>query len=90
MVSDMIRSSFDKEIISMSSDVLTHMNELRDFMFVSVYLNSSVKRNENNEDVELIIKTLYDHYGKNENAKDMIAGMTDRYAIKTYEKLKKN
>ncbi len=90
MVSDMIRSSFDKEIISMSSDVLTHMNELRDFMFVSVYLNSSVKRNENNEDVELIIKTLYDHYGKNENAKDMIAGMTDRYAIKAYEKLKKN
>ena len=74
----------------MSRDVLTHMNELRDFMFVSVYLNSSVKRNENNEDVELIIKTLYDHYGKNENAKDMIAGMTDRYAIKTYEKLKKN
>mgnify|MGYP000971037388 FL=1 len=90
MVSDMIKSSYNKEIISMSLDVLKYMNELRDFMFVSVYLNSSVKRNENNEDVELIIKTLYDHYGKNENAKDMIAGMTDRYAIKAYEKLKKN
>ena len=90
MVSDMIKSSYNKEIISMSLDVLKYMNELRDFMFVSVYLNSSVKKNENNEEVELIIKTLYEHYGKNENAKDMIAGMTDRYAIKTYEKLKKN
>ncbi len=90
MVSDMIKSSYNKEIISMSRDVLKYMNELRDFMFVSVYLNSSVKKNENNEEVELIIKTLYEHYGKNENAKDMIAGMTDRYAIKTYEKLKKN
>jgi len=90
MVSDMIKSSYDKNIISMSRDVLKYMNELRDFMFGSVYLNSSVKKNEDNEEVELIIKTLYDHYGKNENAKDMIAGMTDRYAIKTYEKLKKN
>ena len=90
MVRDMIKSSYNKEIISMSRDVLKYMNELRDFMFVSVYLNSSVKKNENNEEVELIIKTLYEHYGKNENAKDMIAGMTDRYAIKTYEKLKKN
>lgn len=89
MVSDMIKSSYNKEIISMSRDVLKYMNELRDFMFVSVYLNSSVKKNENNEEVELIIKTLYEHYGKNENAKDMIAGMTDRYAIKTYEKVKK-
>jgi dGTPase len=103
LVNDILINSFDKDDIQMSFDIKNAMNGLREFMFETVYLNDTVKAEENK--VSYIIEGLYNYYIKhiekmpNEFIKianqegemratlDYISGMTDYYAINKYEQL---
>ena len=103
MVSAIIENSMDKPYISMGDDVQRATDDLREFLFESVYRNPIVK-GEDAKAQELLIK-LFGYYLKNpekmpkfyyENTKDepvercvcdFISGMTDRYAIETYNAL---
>jgi len=91
-----------RQIIGMSPEVLSAANELREFLFARVYLNSVEA--EKASDAREIILLLYHHFldnpaklpdeyrlldGDNERRiADYIAGMTDHYAILTAENLR--
>jgi dGTPase len=109
MVKDLINRTLEKDLesISMSSDVMTAIDELRTFLSGQVY-ESNVIISEFNKAKE-IVKRLYNHYLENpelfdqlpKHSKDQLdneterhtavcdflAGMTDQFAIMTYEKL---
>ncbi len=103
MVSDIIYSSKDKNIISMSETTYKAMWDLREFMFDRVYLASRAKTEE--VKAGSIIKWLYYYFLENtlelpEEFKSMllksgnervicdyIAGMTDRYATNKFKEL---
>lgn len=103
MISDIVESSTDKNIISMSDDVYKAMWDLRQFMFDHVYLASRAKTEEIK--AGSIIKWLYYYFMENtlelpEEFKcmllksgnervicDYIAGMTDRYATNKFKEL---
>ena len=86
--------------IDMDEEVLTCMNELRDFMFEKVYLREETKE-ERIKAKSIIEKLVYtfetdpslmpENYHNDqsnlENAIDYVAGMTDRYAIKKHSEL---
>ncbi len=103
MVQDLIVYSTDKDVISLSAEILQATNELREFMFKNVYVGSDAKREE--EKARHVVKFLYDYsvgnptampeeylrkigtYGLQRVACDYIAGMTDRYAISQFTEL---
>ncbi|MFH0702012.1 MAG: deoxyguanosinetriphosphate triphosphohydrolase [bacterium] len=104
MVKDIIINSSENinnkknKKISMSDKCLEAMNELRDWMFVNVYIDSPAKTEEYK--AKKVVTELYNYYIKNyysveENIKnysdsieriaaDYIAGMTDRFAVRQY------
>ena len=103
MVKSIVDSSYDCPYITMDGDVGKATNDLRDFLFQNVYLNSMAKGEEAKAQ-EMLVK-LFEYYVKHpeklpENyrknifdegvercACDFVAGMTDRYAIETYADL---
>ena len=103
MVSSIIENSMNKPYISMGDEVQRATDELREFLFESVYRNPIVK-GEDAKAQELLMK-LFAYYVKYpekmpkfyyENTKeepvercvcDFVSGMTDRYAIETYNAL---
>ena len=108
LVRDMIVNSVGKPKAQLSSEKAEAMNELRTYMFKNVYHNRRVKKVEDINQVEEIVKSLYGYYIENwlelpdellsmrdeysieELVKDHVAGMTDRYAINTFEDIVKN
>ena len=64
-VTDLIENSFEKDRISMSRTCMTHMELLRDFMFENVYHNRKVKKDEELEKINHILKSLYQYYIEN-------------------------
>ncbi len=102
MVADMVEASRDSEKIQMSAPCLQAMLELRDFLFATVYTGSAAKTENSKakrvlrgvflyflqrpqelppefkpaDEEELVVKVC-----------DYVAGMTDRFAIRTYEDL---
>lgn len=50
----------DPPLLSMSPDILAATNQLREFMFTHVYLNSPAKRDDHK--VRFIIETIYQHF----------------------------
>ncbi len=103
LVSSLIESSTGKSEISMTKDVAEAMHELRSFLFNNVYRHSVAKAEEEKAKALLISLFEYyvehpeqmpDNYkcnlerdGAKRCACDFISGMTDRYAITTYEKI---
>lgn len=103
LVFDIIKSSADKNDITMTDEVEGEMNELRKFMFENVYIGSDAKKEESK--ILGIMEGLFAHYMKNpdqmpknmqetaqkEGAEravcDYIAGMSDRFAIYTFNNL---
>jgi dGTPase len=87
--------------IRMADDVLADMNELRDFMFDRVYLGP-VQQAPQAAAIE-VIRRLMDHHLSHPDdlpasfrdtdadrvvqATDYVAGMTDRFALRTHERL---
>ncbi len=101
MVVDLVENSIDKDKIQMSGTISEATDNLRDFMFDRVYLNSTVKGESSK--AKDILKALFSHYREHSgelpkellrlkdelNVKvcDYLAGMTDRYAIRRYEEI---
>jgi len=101
MIDAVISGSLRSGEVRMDDDVLMDMNELRDFMFERVYV-APIQRDHQAAAIE-VIRRLMDHhlshpedipasYRDNDadrvtQATDFIAGMTDRYALRTHERL---
>lgn len=102
MVVDMIQSSWQKPVITMSKQVKEATDRLREFLFQTVYIGSAAKTEEGK--AQRLLRELYHYYCNNPEKLpwdskiykdqdverlvcDYIAGMTDRYAIAAYQKL---
>ncbi len=103
LVENMITSTEQSGVVSMTKDILAAMDELRDFMFQNVYRNPVAKGEEHK--ARDILKGLYEYYsrhpeklpadflpqldfdGMDRTVCDYIAGMTDHYAIHVYSQL---
>ena len=103
MVRSLIEASLDRPMIAMTPDIQEATNELRSFLFKNVYLNPTAKSQDDKSKQLLItlfdyyVKHPYDMpklYQKNLDGEgvercvcDFISGMTDRYAIETFNEL---
>ncbi|MDQ4024939.1 MAG: deoxyguanosinetriphosphate triphosphohydrolase, partial [Actinomycetota bacterium] len=89
MVTDLVETSEGAEEISMSPQVFDAMGATRTFLFERVYLGRIARATR--EAVERIMQTLLDHYGsdpaRRQEAVDYVSGMTDRFALRTFEGL---
>ena len=101
LVSDLVEQSDGKPDIRLSSPVFRALDDLRDFMFAEVYLREGA--HEDHDKAVKLLRDLFEHYLEHpdelpEDAQrapgdlttrvaDHIAGMTDRYALRTYERL---
>ena len=96
MIADLVRRSEDRPEIGMSDEVFDAMALTRDFMFEKVYLGRVGPATKSA--VEHILLTLLEHHeahpleGSAEDdarvgAVDYVAGMTDRFALRAFEKV---
>lgn len=101
LVIDMVENSLNKNDIQMSREVYGAMEEMKSFLYKYVYIGSEAKE-EHTKAINLL-RQLYAYYKEHpdelpvehrestdeEAVKviDYIAGMTDRYALREYEKL---
>jgi len=99
MVNDVVASSLEGglECISMSKEIETGVSQLRDFLYENVYFSS--RSRDELDKTEKILTDLYTYILKHpseqikpypeedsleKRAGDIIAGMTDRYALRLY------
>ena len=103
MVAAVIEGSLNQPVIHMTKEVEEAMLALRQFLFANVYRNPAVKQEDEKAKQLLISLFEYyklnphempDSYKRNIERDgvercvcDFIAGMTDRYAIRTYESI---
>ncbi|HDP69966.1 MAG TPA: deoxyguanosinetriphosphate triphosphohydrolase [Actinobacteria bacterium] len=102
MVFNMVEASKGGEQIQLSDDFAEAMNELRNFLFEKIYINSAAKIEEPKAKkiVEMLFFYYLDHplempeefHSKNGDELpvkicDYVAGMTDRYALGRFGKL---
>jgi dGTPase len=101
LVTDLVTTSRDAENLGLSQPAFDALDELRTFMFERVYLREEAAE-EQRKAVELV-RVLFRYYLDHPEAlpaearlapgdlpdhvADHIAGMTDRYALRTYERL---
>jgi dGTPase len=101
MIDAVIEGSLATGEVRMDERTLADMTELRDFMFERVYLAPS-QRHHHQQAVE-VIRRLMDHHldhpedlpasfretgaDRVTQAADYVAGMTDRFALRTHERL---
>ena len=97
LVQDVIEQSFDQPFVRVSKPLVAKMNLLKEWMFDNVYLRYPIVYPDVDKAVNLV-KELFVHFLDEGNlpegytglrgAIDYVAGMTDRFAIETYESLK--
>jgi dGTPase len=101
LLADLVTRSEEAEEIRLSDAVLAALDELRAFLFEKVYLRPEAA-DEQRKAVDLV-RTLFSYYLEHPEAvpaeyratpddlptqvADYIAGMTDRFALRTYEQL---
>ena len=101
LVGDLVAESDDSPEIRMSAPVLDAMTALRSFLFERVYLRGEV--HDEHEKAVGVVRALFAYYLDHPehvpaeylrapgdlatHVADYIAGMTDRYALRTYEQL---
>jgi dGTPase len=101
LVTDLVRRSEGQPEVGLSEPVLRALDVLRDFLFERVYLREEAHA-EQRKAVELV-RALFAYYLEHPQAvpaeylaapgddathvADYIAGMTDRFALRTYEQL---
>jgi dGTPase len=101
LVSDLVDRSLDRPEVELSPEVFAALDELRDFMFQQVYLRAGTR--EEHEKAVKLIRDLFAYFLEHPqelpaeydrapgdlptHVADHIAGMTDRYALRTYERL---
>ena len=92
----------NKFIVSFSPKLIKANNQIREFLKLNMYENKSIK--EMTDKAEKIIKTLYiyliknnkkflpsdikNKWGLERSVADFIAGMTDKFAIDLYNKIR--
>ncbi len=101
LVGDLVEQSDGKPDILLSSPVFRALDDLRDFMFAEVYLREGA--HEDHDKAVKLLRELFEYYLEHPDelpaehrrapgdlttrVADHIAGMTDRYALRTYERL---
>ena len=101
LVTDLVDASEDQPEIGLSRPVFGALDALRDFMFEQVYLREDT--HGEHERATRLIRELFQHFVDHPGdlpeeyhrapgdlptrVADYISGMTDRYAIRTYERL---
>ena len=101
LVQDLVTESESAQEIRLSPTTLQALNVLRDFLFETVYLRSDA-RDEQEKAIQ-VVRSLFEYYLQHPEAvpaeyasapgdlptrvADYIAGMTDRFALRTYEQL---
>jgi dGTPase len=101
LVTDLVERSLDGDAVRLSDPVFRALDTLRDFLFDRVYLRSEAA-DEQRKAVELV-SALFRYYLEHPEAMpadvvatpgdlpthvaDHVAGMTDRFALRTYEQL---
>ncbi|HLM26032.1 MAG TPA: dNTP triphosphohydrolase [Thermoleophilaceae bacterium] len=89
LVLDLLERSADAGDIVQGDDVGGAMLRLREFMFERVYLGPDAQREK--ERVERMLRALFTHYAETaedpQDVIDWLAGMTDRYAVRTFSEL---
>jgi dGTPase len=101
LVTDLVRQSDAQPRIGLSPPVFAALDQLRDFMFAEVYLREGAR--EENEKATKLLRDLFQHFLDHPGelppeyhrapgdlptrVADYIAGMTDRFALRTYERL---
>ena len=101
LVSDLVSASEGASEIRLSPPVFTSLDRLRDFLFAEVYLRTAAT-DEHDRAIRLLRELFayfLDHPDQlppeyhrvpgdlSTRVADFIAGMTDRYAVRTYEQL---
>jgi dGTPase len=101
-VCDIVEASLGRRTVSMSRDVLGALNQLRDFLFDTVYSHPSVRREADRG--EHVVAHLFGYFelhpdalpqyqsdarqeGVQRRIADYIAGMTDSFAIALFQDL---
>ncbi len=103
LIMDVLNVSFDKPYVSMSPEMNAEFDKLRDYLFANLYHNSQAKAEEGKAEgvVETLYNYYLKHLellpedfakyidedGPERCAADYIACMTDRYAVREYERL---
>ncbi len=88
LVVDLLRHSEEAADIVQGEEVGSAMLRLRSFMFEHVYLGAAAKAERPR--IEHMLRTLFHHYAETleeQELVDWLAGMTDRYAIREYERI---
>ncbi len=89
LVEDLLRHSEEAAEIVQGEEVGSAMLRLREFMFERVYLGPTAQRERPR--IERMMRALFDHYmaelGDQQRVVDWLAGMTDRFAIREFERL---
>jgi dGTPase len=101
LVNDIVQASWDQPEIRLSPAVFAALDALRDFMFAEVYMRPGAQ--EDLEKATRLLRDLFQHFLDHPDelppeyhrapgdlptrVADYIAGMTDRYALRTYEQL---
>lgn len=101
LVMDMVEESLEADDVKMSLPVFGAMEELKDFLYDNVYVGSEAKSEQ--DKAITLLRSLYTYYrdhpeqlpaelpGRRDEVNvrviDYIAGMTDRFALKEYERL---
>jgi dGTPase len=101
LVTDLVSSSERAPQVTLSAPVADALDRLRDFMFERVYLRPDAT-SENEKAVQMI-RNLFGYFLDHPDqmppdhvrgpgdlptqVADFVAGMTDRYALRTYEQL---
>jgi len=101
LVTDLVDSSAGADEVALSPPVFAALDELRDFMFDQVYMREDA-RGEHEKAMKLL-RDLFTYYLEHPDevpseyhsapgdlptrVADHIAGMTDRFALRTYERL---
>ncbi len=101
LVTDLVEASEDSPDVRLSDAVFVALDELRTFMFEQVYLREGARAEQ--EKAIGLVSALFSHYLEHPDevpaeyhlapgdlptrVADYIAGMTDRYALRSYERL---
>ena len=102
LIQDIVYASFGKNEITMTKNIADAMNELRTFMFETVYVDSEAKKED--EKAQMIVRMLFETFmekphlmgideeniekvGKEQSVCDYIAGMTDNFAIYKFNEI---
>ncbi len=97
MVQDVIVNSQDKPAVVLSPPLMQRMNELKEWLYENVYLKYP-KLYPEMEKAKSVVRELFLHYLEPghlpegfegvQGAVDYVAGMTDRFAIEDYARIK--